>query len=146
MNKLGCASCRWIRHSGTTLASIWYRYTEQSSVVWSSSITKGESLELERIQKVALRIILKEDYVSYQNALKVTNLQSLEERRSMLLRKFALKSGKHPRTTDMFPVKKHSRILRRQEVYEVTRARTDRLAHSAITTMQRILNSEKRKN
>ena len=63
---------------------------EQSSVVWSSSITKGESLELERIQKVALRIILKDDYVSYQNALKVTNLQSLKEIRRKLLRKFAL--------------------------------------------------------
>ena len=118
---------------------------EQSSVVWSSSITKGESLELERIQKVALRIILKDNYVSYQNALKVTNLQSLKERRSKLLRKFALKCSRHPRTSDMFPVRKNSRTLRWQEYYEVTKARTDRLANSAIPTMQRLLNSEKRK-
>ena len=98
---------------------------EQSSVVWSSSITVGESLDLERIQKVALRIILKDDYISYQNALRVTNLQSLEERRMKLLRKFAIKCTKHPRTSDMFPLRRHSRILRSQEVYEVTRARTD---------------------
>ena len=31
---------------------------EQSSVVWSSSKTSGEVNDLERIQKVALRIIL----------------------------------------------------------------------------------------
>ena len=35
---------------------------EQSSVVWSSSITSGEEYDLERIQKVALRVILKENY------------------------------------------------------------------------------------
>ena len=33
---------------------------EQSAVVWHSSITKGEQRDLERIQKVALKIILKE--------------------------------------------------------------------------------------
>ena len=47
---------------------------EQSSVVWSSSITSGEEYDLERIQKVALRIILKDNYESYKNALFLTNL------------------------------------------------------------------------
>ena len=42
---------------------------EQSSVVWSSSITTGEEYDLERIQKVALRIILQSDYIDYSNAL-----------------------------------------------------------------------------
>ena len=37
---------------------------EQSVVVWHSSITCGEDLELERVQKVALRIILKEKFYS----------------------------------------------------------------------------------
>ena len=118
---------------------------EQSSVVWSSAITEGESLELERVQKVALRIMLKDDYVSYEHALKVTNLQTLSDRREILLKRFALKCAKNPRTADMFPLKQTRRNLRRQEVYQVTRARTDRLAKSAIPAMQRILNLEANK-
>ena len=34
---------------------------ENCAVVWHSSITRGEELELERVQKTALRIILKEN-------------------------------------------------------------------------------------
>ena len=33
---------------------------EQACVVWHSSLTKGEELDIERIQKVAMRIILQE--------------------------------------------------------------------------------------
>ena len=42
---------------------------EQSAVVWNSSISKGEQLDIERVQKCALRAILKEDYISYEDAL-----------------------------------------------------------------------------
>jgi hypothetical protein len=35
---------------------------EQSAVVWHSSITKGEQRDIERIQKVALRVMLGEAY------------------------------------------------------------------------------------
>ena len=48
---------------------------EQSSVVWSSSLTKGEEYDQERIQKVALRIIFSNNYITYEHALSVTNLQ-----------------------------------------------------------------------
>ena len=53
---------------------------EQSSVVWSSSLTLGEQNDLERIQKVALRIILGENYISYDHALYLTNLTTLKAR------------------------------------------------------------------
>ena len=45
---------------------------EQSSVVWSSSITSGEEYDLERIQKVALKIILGEYYVDYITMLSIS--------------------------------------------------------------------------
>ena len=47
---------------------------EQSSVVWSSYITCGEGNDLERVQKVALRIILQSKYRDYIHTLKITNL------------------------------------------------------------------------
>ena len=64
---------------------------EQSSVVWQSSITKQCENNLERVQKSALKVILGEKYVSYDNALKVLGLQSLKERRAELCLKFAKK-------------------------------------------------------
>ena len=44
---------------------------EQSSVVWSSSLTNGEMAFLERSQNFALRIIFGQKYISYENALKM---------------------------------------------------------------------------
>ena len=42
---------------------------EQSCIVWHSSLTSGEKYDLERIQKVGLRIILKDRYTSYEDAI-----------------------------------------------------------------------------
>ena len=42
---------------------------ETSAVVWHSSITKKERMEIERVQKVAFRIILGNDYENYPAAL-----------------------------------------------------------------------------
>ena len=118
---------------------------EQSCVVWASSITKGEEYDLERVQKVALRIILKEDYLSYSNALSVTHLNTLKARRQKLMERFALKCTKNPLTENMFPRNPSNVNTRNKESFLVTRARTDRLKYSAIPTMQRILNKISRK-
>ena len=116
---------------------------EQSSVVWSSSLTLGEQNDLERIQKVALRIILGGNYISYDHALYLTNLPTLKARRSMLSKRFAVKCTKNERTMDMFPLAKRNVFTRNTEKYVVTKARTNRLATSAIPTMQRQLNNMK---
>ena len=111
-----------------------------SSVVWGSSITAGEENDLERIQKVALRIILGQNYSNYSNALYLTDLETLKARRVMLSRRFAISCTKNVRTKDMFPLSTRNINLRNPERFEVTRARTNRLFRSAIPTMQRQLN------
>ena len=113
---------------------------EQSSVVWSSSITSGEINDLERIQKVALRIILKSEYIDYENALRTTNLKTLKSRRSMLSLRFAIKCTKSDKTCDIFPQNQNLTNTRHSEKYFVTKAKTSRLAKSAIPNMQRQLN------
>ena len=113
---------------------------EQSSVVWSSSLTKGEEYDLERIQKVALRIIFSNDYITYEHALSVTNLPTLKSRRTQLSLNFALKCTKSPRTQDMFPLRDSIVNTRNPEIYNVTNAKTGRLANSSIPFMQRQLN------
>ena len=60
---------------------------ESSAVVWHSSITQSEERKIERIQKTALRIILADEYETYDQALIVTGLQTLKERRKFLCKK-----------------------------------------------------------
>ena len=113
---------------------------EQSCVVWGSSLTCGQEFDLERVQKVALRIILDNDYLSYQHALDLTGLPTLKKRRADLSLTFAKKWVKNEKTADMFPLKKNGPNTRKPEVFQVTGARTSRLAKSAIPSMQRMLN------
>ena len=49
---------------------------ESSAVVWHSSLSQGQELEIECVQRVALRIILKDDYINYERALELCSLQS----------------------------------------------------------------------
>ena len=118
---------------------------EQSAVVWHSSITKGEQRDLERTQKVALRIILKDSYTSYPEALKLSGLDTLSERRSKLCLNFAKKCTKSEKTSEMFPLNTKVVNTRNHEQFNVTKARTDRLAKSAIPYMQRLLNANSKK-
>ena len=115
---------------------------EQSCVVWHSSLTDEQSLDLERIQKVALRIILLEKYEHYQNALFLTNLDPLFVRRKALCLRFAQSCLKSERSCDMFPAKVKTVNTRPNEKYFVTSAQTNRLAQSSILYMQRLLNED----
>ena len=117
---------------------------EQSAVVWNSSITRGEQLEIERVQKCALRIILGENYTSYQESLDFCGLDTLKARRNQLSLKFAIKCTKNPKSRDIFPLNDRDVNTRFHEKFEVTRANTDRLANSAIPFMQRLLNKNDR--
>ena len=54
---------------------------EQSCVVWSTSLTQEDERKIERVQKIALRIIFKEKYISYENVLSLAELPTLKERR-----------------------------------------------------------------
>ena len=113
---------------------------EQCAVVWHSSITKGEQRDIERTQKVALRVILGDRYSTYQEALKMTGLETLAARRTKLCLNFARKCVKSDKTSWMFPINENEVDTRHHEQFHVTKARTDRLAKSSIPYMQRLLN------
>ena len=71
--------------------------------MWHSSLTEENREDLERVQKAALKVILKKDYLSYEDALKVTNLQSLDERRQMIAMRFANNCLKNENYSKLFP-------------------------------------------
>ena len=62
-----------------------------------TALTQKCENQLQRVQKSALRIILDNKYVSYDDALKVLKLQSLKERREDLCLKFAQKCLQVPK-------------------------------------------------
>ena len=109
---------------------------EFNCCVWHFSLTQEQKSDIERVQKNALKIILKQNYVSYENALKKTNLISLEDRRTKLCKTFAQKCAKIEKTKDMFPLD----TTRHSNKYQVYFARNDRVLYSAIPQMQRLLN------
>ena len=120
---------------------------EQSAVLWHSSLTQKCEINLERVQKSALKVILGERYIDYDNALKVLKLQSLKERREELCLRFARKCLQVPKFLKMFPRKHHDHDMekRRSESFQVKRGLTERLRKSAIPYMQRLLNESERK-
>ena len=61
---------------------------DQWAVVWHSSLSQRNRNDLERIQKCALRCILKDRYKGYEDALNKLGLVTLDERRGQMCVKF----------------------------------------------------------
>ena len=77
---------------------------EFSCTVWHSSLTKNNEMDIERVQKAALKVILKDKYVNYHKALRLLDLESLHVRRERLCLKFAKKCLKLKNYKKLFPV------------------------------------------
>ena len=101
--------------------------------------------DIERVQKSALKVILKEKYTDYNSALKELNLETLSKRREILCLRFAKKSLKLQNFHKMFPlnnISMHCMKMRKQRKFLENYAKTDRYRKSAIPYMQRLLNQE----
>ena len=111
---------------------------EFNSCVWHFNITQAENNDIERVQKIACKVILKENYTSYRDALGQLGLQTLSARRQTLCQKFANKCLKFNKSKDMFPRDEN----RNAHKFKVNFARHSRLLDSAIPQMQRLLNQD----
>jgi hypothetical protein len=115
---------------------------EQSCQVWHSSLTFENMTDIERVQKNALKIILKEEYTTYEHALNTVGLECLVERREKLCLKFAKSTLMNANVRDMFPYNDSiTNDVRQRDKFKVTFANTDRLKDSSIPYMQRLLNA-----
>ena len=89
---------------------------------------------------MALKIILKDRYTTYEQALTHLNLDYLSIRRGKFCLNFAKKCLKHEKTRDMFPLNSTlDHDIRRKQKYHVQFAHTNRLRDSAIPQLQRAL-------
>ena len=124
---------------------------EFSSTVWHSSLSMADRQDLERVQKAAVKVILKKDYVSYEEALSELKLESLNSRRETMALKFVKKSLENDNFSKLFPLKekKHGMKSRKGEKYRVNSSNTNRHKGSAVPYLQGLLNKddfERRKN
>ena len=130
------------------MVHLWILYCrailEQSATLWGSSMTQENKDDLERIQKSFAKMVLKNEYIDYENALLKLNLQSLVQRRKELCSNLANNSIKHNTLNDLFPEnqKSHAMKTRNPEKYQVTYANTESLRTSTIIYMQNLLNEE----
>ena len=114
---------------------------EMAVPLWGGSITVGDSNTIERVQKIALKLILGPHYESYDQALEKLSLDSLKTRRENLCLKFAKKCTKNVRFEHWFP-KKKSMNTRYKEVYLKPRAKTKRYLKSSIPYLVDLLNKD----
>ena len=119
-------------------------HLEHSAAVWHSSLTENNRNVLERLKKTALKIILGNKYISYEQALQKLDLEHLDDRRKSLCLNFAKKCCKNRKTSNMFPKneRKHIMDTRNPEQFKVQHANTDRLLKSSIIYIQYLLNDD----
>lgn len=126
-------------------------YTEYCSVAWHDSLTQEQTNAVERLQIVALKIILWADcprkpdgHFDYPEALKLCNLKSLFSRRETRMLVFGKKSIAHPSLKRLFPRNEadleDQPTLRHHEPFHVNPTRNSSYQNSAIPSIQRRLN------
>ena len=70
--------------------------------VWNSALTKEEIHDIERVQSTFLHIVLGLKYSSYEHALGLANLETLQSRRQTICERFVLKAARHPKHQHWF--------------------------------------------
>ena len=114
---------------------------------WHSGLTIKQSADIERVQKVAVKIILSDtktgmcDY-SYNMSLVILNLEPLEVRRENLCRTFAKRTLKS-RHAHMFSANSNPYATRKKPEFTVPNCNTKRFYNSPLNYLSRLLNSDK---
>ena len=113
---------------------------EYAAPVYAHFITKEQSDLLERLQSQTLKQIY-EYQTSYEECLRLSGQERLDERRNKLVIKFTKKVCADLRWEDWFPLhEEYSHDLRRKLVYREEFSSKERLRISPVFAMRRIIN------
>ena len=117
--------------------------TEQGVIVWNSGLTKAQIRDIEKIQKVALKIILGDKYSSYDLACLEFGLDLLSVRRADLCTNYAIKLYKSDRCNQFFaPYSINTRQFENKLVRE-NYTRTTRCYNAPHNYLNRLVNENK---
>ena len=112
---------------------------ESNCVAFHSLLTKENSENIERIQKIVLRIIMNEDYFDYHHACLKLDVQTLASRRVKLCLSFSLKCLESDKHKHLFKLNKQTNI-RNPDIFAVPYAHTSRYFNSPKVYLTRLLN------
>ena len=108
--------------------------------VWNSSLTGEDITKIERVQKIALHIILGEDYKSYNSALNNLGLEKLSVRRRKICLTFAKKAEKHKKFSNWFKLNPKTRTRQKQSKFCDVFSTKVRFEKSPISYLTSLLN------
>ena len=113
---------------------------EMAVPAWHPGLTKMQTKDIERIQKISFKIILGENYLNYEKACNYFSAETLEERRQKLCLKFALKSLK---SENSFFKRLEPTVNTRckSNIVQEYKCRTTRYQKSSLPYLARLLNS-----
>ena len=119
---------------------------EQGVAVWNSGLTKSQIKELEKVQKVALKIILGDQYHSYKSACNFFKIEKLSIRRLQICTKFALKLFKSDRSEYFFTHTKKTIYTRSEQPLVVeNQCNTMKAYNAPHNYLTRLVNQNKSK-
>ena len=124
---------------------LWHLRTglEYACPVWHSGLTQLHHTRIERIQRRALRVILGNQYQTYENALERLNITSLYDRREMLTLRFGRSLLRSPTHRHLLPPTNgevHGRRTRNQGLLRTVQARTERYRRSTVPYVANLIN------
>ena len=138
---------RRMRVFNLNLETIWDTYVKEirsilelAVPVWHGGLTKKQTRDIERVQKVALLLILGENYVDYDVACTIMGVEPLCIRREELCLKFARKNIKQENTL-FHKVTQLSNTRSKEKVVIEPGHNTKRYKNSSIPYLSRLLNS-----
>ena len=113
---------------------------EYAVPVWNSGLSSGQVKQLERVQKIALKVILGPAFTSYSEACSRFNIESLAARRYKLCVNFAIKLYKSERRRHFFELQDTQRKTRNRKVVVEKRTRTTRCYNAPHNALARLVN------
>ena len=114
---------------------------EQGVPIWNSGLTKKQISDLERIQKVALKIILADKYQNYPTACQTFDLETMLSRRLTLSTNFAVRLFKSDRCSQFFTLAKQNLNKRLESKLVVENmSRTKRCFNAPHNYLSRLVN------
>ena len=119
-------------------------HLELAVPVWHSGLSQKLSRDIERVQKIAINIILGDHSLPYEQSCTKLGLKPLYIRRSQLCEKFAVKTALKSRHKDLFQIKNSVNnthdTRNKKNKYSEHMCRTQRFYNSPLPYLTRMLN------
>ena len=110
--------------------------------VWNGALTKKDSDKIEKVQKIVIKFLLRQNYQSYTEACEQLKLEKLADRRDQLCLKFVQKEFNN--STNFFKKigSQNKRVVAKKKYVHEPKTRTNRHFTSSYVYLSRLFNAK----